>query len=147
MGEDLIPEGTEIRASHLLIKHAESRNPVSRRTNESTSSLTKDDAEKEIRKWLESLEADERPLAEKFAALAWHRARIHSTRVHPFFSQPSLVCTGSDCGSFQSGGDLGKFKTGEMQPSFEAVAWKTAVGEVSQPFQSDSGCHVVFRTE
>jgi NIMA-interacting peptidyl-prolyl cis-trans isomerase 1 len=82
------PADRFVRCSHVLIKHAESRNPVSRRTGESTTSLSRADAEAEMAKWVESLEKDERPLPEKFASLAYHR---------------------SDCGSFQQGGDLGSF--------------------------------------
>lgn len=86
-----------MRASHLLIKHKESRNPVSRRTNQSTSGYTRAEAEGEMAKWIESLQKDSRPLPEKFAALCFHR---------------------SDCGSFQKGGDLGEFGSGEMQSQF-----------------------------
>jgi len=39
-----LPPKKMVRASHLLIKHAESRNPVSRRTNESTSGMSKEAA-------------------------------------------------------------------------------------------------------
>ena len=95
-----IPDGVKVRASHVLIKHAESRNPISRRTNESTAETSKAAAEEEMAKWVESLESDERPMYEKFAALAYHR---------------------SDCGSFAKGGDLGEFGHGEMQIQFVRV--------------------------
>lgn len=81
----------EVRASHLLIKHAESRNPISRRTDESTEDVSKAKAEAELRGWLKALQEDTRPMPEKFASLAAHR---------------------SDCGSFQNGGDLGTFGRG-----------------------------------
>ena len=38
-----------VRASHLLIKHQGSRNPVSRRTNQSTSGVTKEAAIAELK--------------------------------------------------------------------------------------------------
>ena len=120
-----IPAGVQVRASHLLIKNATSRNPVSRRTNEQTT-MSREEAEKEMAKWVAALEKDDREMAEKFAALAYHR---------------------SDCGSFQQGGDLGHFGHGEMQSQFEEATWNTPVGEVSAPFHSDSGCHIVYRTK
>ena len=112
-------------ASHMLIKHAESRNPISRRTNESTAALSKADAESEMNKWIAELEKDTRPMAEKFAALAFHR---------------------SDCGSFEVGGDLGEFTHGEMQQPFEEAVQALNVGEVSGIVTTDSGTHIIFRT-
>lgn len=83
-----------MRASHVLIKHQESRNPVSRRTDRSTSQVTRKMAEAELRRWRHELTKDDgRPMHEKFAALAHHR---------------------SDCGSFECGGDLGVFGRGEV---------------------------------
>ena len=120
-----IPHGVQVRASHMLIKHAESRNPISRRTNESTAALSKADAESEMNKWIAELEKDTRPMAEKFAALAFHR---------------------SDCGSFEVGGDLGEFTHGEMQQPFEEAVQALNVGEVSGIVTTDSGTHIIFRT-
>jgi parvulin-like peptidyl-prolyl isomerase len=34
-----------------------------------------------------------------------------------------------------------------MQRAFEEVAWTTPVGEVSAAFNSESGTHILFRTE
>ena len=122
---DGIPDGEKVRASHMLIKHEASRNPLSRRTNESTANYTQAEAAEEMKGWTAELKRDERPMAEKFAALAAHR---------------------SDCGSFQNGGDLGFFGPGEMQSQFEKATWNTPIGEVSEAFESDSGLHIVFRT-
>ena len=122
---DGIPDGEKVRASHMLIKHETSRNPLSRHTNESTANYTQAEAAEEMKGWTAELKRDERPMAEKFAALAAHR---------------------SDCGSFQNGGDLGFFGPGEMQSQFEKATWNTPIGEVSEAFESDSGLHIVFRT-
>ena len=120
-----IPPGASVRASHFLIKHEQSRNPVSRRTDESTAHVTVAAANDEMQRWIAELEKDSRPMAEKFAALAFHR---------------------SDCGSFEVGGDLGTFGPGEMQAPFEDAAYATLIGEVSKPVQTDSGLHIIFRT-
>ena len=114
-----------MRCSHFLIKHEGSRNPVSRRTNESTSELTRAAADAEMDKWIKQLNEDERPMNEKFAALANHR---------------------SDCGSYANGGDLGWFGPGEMQKAFEDATRATEIGSVSPPVNSDSGLHIIFRT-
>jgi len=34
-----------------------------------------------------------------------------------------------------------------MQPSFEEAAFKLRVGELSEPVWSDSGVHLILRTE
>ena len=120
-----IPPGASVRASHFLIKHEQSRNPVSRRTDESTAHVTVAAANDEMQRWIAELEKDSRPMAEKFAALAFHR---------------------SDCGSFEVGGDLGTFGPGEMQAPFEDAAYATPIGEVRKPVQTDSGLHIIFRT-
>ena len=52
----------------------------------------------------------------------------------------------SDCSSAQKGGDLGVFGRGQMQKAFEDVAFGLDVGELSEPFASDSGVHIVKRT-
>eukprot|EP00461_Guttulinopsis_vulgaris_P002170 UN02171 len=51
----------------------------------------------------------------------------------------------SDCGSAQNGGSLGQFGRGEMQKQFEDVAFDLQIGEISEPFLSDSGVHIIKR--
>jgi peptidyl-prolyl cis-trans isomerase SurA len=53
----------------------------------------------------------------------------------------------SDDASARDGGDLGEFKQGEMVPEFEAVLTKLAPGEVSAPFATQSGLHIVKLVE
>jgi peptidyl-prolyl cis-trans isomerase C len=53
----------------------------------------------------------------------------------------------SQCPSGQKGGDLGQFGPGQMVPTFESVTFGLKVGEVSVPFQTKFGFHVVQRTE
>jgi len=115
----------DVRASHVLIKHGESRNPLSRRTEQSTASISPERARLELRRWRDALLKDSRPMPEKFAALAHHR---------------------SDCGSYQAGGDLGTFGPGEMQEPFERAVYALDVGEVSDIVSTDSGLHLIYRT-
>jgi NIMA-interacting peptidyl-prolyl cis-trans isomerase 1 len=83
-----IPGSTEVvKASHLLVKHKDVRNPKSWRQNPITK--TRDEALAELLEYERRIKA-----GEDFAALA------------------SQV---SDCGSAKRGGDLGPFGRGMMQ--------------------------------
>ncbi|KAJ3274122.1 Peptidyl-prolyl cis-trans isomerase NIMA-interacting protein 1 [Terramyces sp. JEL0728] len=124
------PEGAEIkpheagdsqtiRASHLLVKHKDSRNPSSWKEEKIT--RTKEDAMEKIigfRKMIEDKEVDLATLAQ----------------------------TESDCSSAKRGGDLSFFGRGQMQAAFEQAAFALSVGELSQPVSSDSGIHLILRT-
>ena len=112
-----------VRASHLLCKHTESRNPVSRRTG-SQITLSKADARVELEQIRSALSGAE-DLPRAFAEAALSR---------------------SDCGSFRNGGDLGEFGRGAMQKPFEDGAYALRVGEMGQIVDSDSGPHIILRT-
>jgi len=47
----------------------------------------------------------------------------------------------------KSGGDLGLFEAGVMEPEFEKAATGLALGEVSKPVKSDFGYHLITVTE
>eukprot|EP00658_Telonema_sp_P-2_P055569 TRINITY_DN4416_c0_g1_i7.p2 TRINITY_DN4416_c0_g1~~TRINITY_DN4416_c0_g1_i7.p2 ORF type:complete len:116 (+),score=25.60 TRINITY_DN4416_c0_g1_i7:162-509(+) len=108
---------------HLLIKYSGSRNPVSRRTGQSTSNVSAEAAEAELNEIIRKLGPE--CTEEAFAQAALAR---------------------SDCGSFANGGDLGTFNPGEMQSQFEEGTKETPVGAMSPIVLSDSGYHIIFRT-
>ncbi|CUE63249.1 peptidyl-prolyl cis-trans isomerase/rotamase, putative [Bodo saltans] len=110
----------KVRATHLLIKHQGSRNPVSRRTNQSTANVTRDEAIKEL--------------------LVWHQ-KITTGEIT--FEQAALQR--SDCGSYRQGGDLGEFGPGEMMKPFEDATRALKVGEISGVVETDSGAHLIKR--
>ena len=119
-----------VRACHILTKHTESRNPVSRRTGAKIV-LSKQDAEKElsgIRLKLQEIGSSQgqQSLYDNFCKIAKGR---------------------SDCGSFREGGDLGSFTRGMMQKPFEDATFGLNVGEMSEIVDTDSGLHIIFRTE
>jgi len=49
----------------------------------------------------------------------------------------------SKCPSASKGGDLGTFGRGRMTPPFEKVAFETPKGQISEPFQTQFGWHVL----
>jgi peptidyl-prolyl cis-trans isomerase C len=52
----------------------------------------------------------------------------------------------SSCPSRASGGALGKFGPGMMVPPFEQATFALAVGDVSDPVQTQFGWHLIHRT-
>ena len=51
----------------------------------------------------------------------------------------------SNCPSGQSGGSLGEFTKGMMVKAFEDVAFNLDVEQISEPFESEFGFHIVKR--
>uniref|UniRef100_A0A7S1JD20 Peptidyl-prolyl cis-trans isomerase n=1 Tax=Eutreptiella gymnastica TaxID=73025 RepID=A0A7S1JD20_9EUGL len=110
----------QVRCSHLLIKHIESRNPVSRRTGQQVT-LTK---------------------AEAIAELKGYEEAIKSGKAD-FFQEAAKR---SDCSSYRNGGDLGPFGRNEMQKPFEEASFALQVNEMSGIVDTDSGVHLIVRT-
>lgn len=109
----------DVRCSHILVKHAESRRPSSWR--EETITRTKEEALdllKSYRKQIVSNDASFTDIAMKY----------------------------SDCSSAKRGGDLGLFGRGQMQQAFEEEAFKLKVGQLSKPIETESGYHIILRT-
>ena len=53
----------------------------------------------------------------------------------------------SDCSSHDHAGDLGRFGSGQMQKPFEDAAFALRVGEISGIVETQSGVHLILRTE
>ncbi|EDO37326.1 predicted protein [Nematostella vectensis] len=113
------PAGDQVRASHLLVKHSESRRPSSWKTDKITRS--KDEALAILKGYQEQIKSGEATLED-------------------------LAKTESDCSSAKNGGDLGFFGRGQMQKPFETATFSLRVGEMSEPVFTDSGIHLILRT-
>ncbi|KAH6568027.1 hypothetical protein BASA62_005704 [Batrachochytrium salamandrivorans] len=119
-GDDAVVSNDHVRASHLLVKHSQSRRPSS---------------------WKEPVIT--RSKEEAIQIINDFRARIESGET----DLETLAKTESDCSSASKGGDLGRFGRGQMQASFEQAAFALKVGELSGPVDSDSGIHLILRKE
>jgi len=109
---------SKVQASHLLVKHRDSRRPASWRDENIT-----------------------RSKEEALQLLQGYRERIVSGED----TFESLASEFSDCSSAKRGGDLGPFGRGAMQKPFEEAAFGLDVGELSQPVWTDSGVHIIKR--
>ncbi|PWN46518.1 putative prolyl isomerase Ess1, partial [Violaceomyces palustris] len=110
-----------VRASHLLIKHRDSRRPSS--WKEANITRSKEEAIGILKGHMATLGAN--PSAEEFARLA----SVHS-----------------DCSSARAGGDLGRFGRGQMQKPFEDASFGLPVGGMSGIVDTESGVHIILRT-
>lgn len=102
----------KISASHILVMHKDSDN--------SRSSLSKEEANKKIEDLLGELKKDKK----KFKDYA---------------------VTHSDCASAQYGGELGEFGHGVMVKEFEKAAFNLEVGEISNVIETAFGFHIIKR--
>ncbi|KAF8844116.1 rotamase-domain-containing protein [Paxillus ammoniavirescens] len=112
----------QIRASHLLVKHKESRRPSSWKEDRIT--RTKEQA---------------------MAILEQHQSDIDAA-LNKQEKFGELATVHSDCSSHDKGGDLGVFTRGQMQKPFEDAAFALEVGEISDMVITDSGVHLIMRT-
>ncbi|KAK2744684.1 protein kinase ssp1 [Onygenales sp. PD_40] len=110
----------KIRASHLLIKHRESRRPSSWREAEIT-----------------------RSKEEALQILRAHEQRIKSGEA----TLGDIATSESDCSSARKKGDLGFFGRGEMQAEFEEAAFALKPGQVSGIVETASGVHLIERVQ
>ena len=121
---------TTVRASHLLVKHAQSRRPSS--WKEAVVTRTPEEARAAVEAARAAIVADAAARGGGPAALAAAFADAASRESH--------------CSSARAGGDLGAFGRGAMQAAFEGPAFALGVGEMSGVVSTDSGMHIILRT-
>uniref|UniRef100_A0A7S2Y508 Peptidyl-prolyl cis-trans isomerase n=1 Tax=Fibrocapsa japonica TaxID=94617 RepID=A0A7S2Y508_9STRA len=113
---------SQVRASHLLIKHSGSRRPAS----------WKDPDGNEIRA---------RSRDQAVQILQTLRSQISGPE-----DFANLAAQHSDCSSARNGGDLGPFGPGQMMKPFEDATRALQIGEISGVVDTDSGVHIILRT-
>jgi NIMA-interacting peptidyl-prolyl cis-trans isomerase 1 len=111
-----------VRARHILVKHANVKNPVSKGANPGPVTRTEEEALEIITQVYEQLVKEPSRFAE--------------------FAQKM-----SDCKSYSRGGDLHEFKKEAMHREFSDAAFALKVNEMSGVIASPSGYHIVLRTE
>jgi peptidyl-prolyl cis-trans isomerase NIMA-interacting 1 len=112
------PNDLAIQVKHILVKHKDSRRPYS--WKESNITRTKQEAIQKIDEYRAKIIAGESTIEEI--------AKIYS-----------------DCKSARDGGDLGRFGKGKMQREFEEASFSLEVGSLSQPVETESGIHLIYR--
>ncbi|ESP00272.1 hypothetical protein LOTGIDRAFT_180428 [Lottia gigantea] len=109
---------SQVKCSHLLVKHNKSRRPANFKGETITRS--------------------------KEEALDLLRGYMQQIKDGANFSE--LAEAHSDCSSAKKGGDLGFFGRNQMQKPFEEASFALEVGELSDIVDTDSGVHVILRT-
>ena len=54
-----------------------------------------------------------------------------------------LAQTYSECDSAPKGGNLGKFRSGQMTASFERALYRMSDNEISEPIKTEYGFHII----
>ena len=111
----------EVTCSHILQKHTESRNPNDSYRNKPIT-RSKDEAIANIKAIFKEIQDGKATFEE-------------------------MASEYSECRSAGRGGDLGPFGRGQMQKAFEDAAFALQVGEISDLVDTDSGIHIILRTE
>ncbi|KAK5773964.1 peptidylprolyl isomerase ESS1 PWA37_003089 [Arxiozyma heterogenica] len=147
---------TKVHCLHILIKHKDSRRPASHRSTKIT--ISKEDAIKELQEIQGRLNYGNEEETSKKTEDSSEKEDVSSGRsagtkdnvdktVHhkDKDSFENIARERSDCSSYKRGGDLGWFGRGEMQPSFEKVAFSLPIGKISDIVETDSGVHLIKR--
>ena len=111
--------GSKVRASHILVKHRDSRRPSSWREEKITRS--KEDAIDILNGYLDRINSGDATFEE-------------------------IAQRYSDCSSAKRQGDLGFFERNQMQKPFEDAAFNLEVNTMSSIVDTDSGVHIIKRT-
>ena len=111
------------RATHILLKHQNSRRLASWRDpdGEVIKQRTQAEATRLLLSWKHAIDLGTQEIGEL--------AREHS-----------------DCDTAEQGGDLGWFAAGYMQQEFEDAVMELEVGQLSDVVETASGLHLILRT-
>eukprot|EP00758_Cryptobia_borreli_P009873 Tbor_TRINITY_DN5519_c0_g1::TRINITY_DN5519_c0_g1_i1::g.13478::m.13478/K13216/PPP1R8, NIPP1; nuclear inhibitor of protein phosphatase 1 len=143
---------------HLLIKHADVDNPVSKAPRNKGEPITRsmDDAHALALSLREQYNNAVEPIKASLGKQC-HEGRCTDEEVLALQSAAEerkeeifrrLVSTFSECGSAKKGGDLGLNTRGDLEyvsKEFDIAAFSLNVGGVSRPVKTTLGIHLIFR--
>jgi NIMA-interacting peptidyl-prolyl cis-trans isomerase 1 len=129
----------KVRASHILVKHKESRRPKSWR-QEGAILRTEEEAHIRLTNLRQQLEDQSKQIASNNTDQA-------EARLAKFAEFSNLARAESDCSSYKNGGDLNYFTFDKMDPAFSKVCFNLAYGDMSPIFKTPSGLHIALRTD
>eukprot|EP00931_Biecheleriopsis_adriatica_P117096 TRINITY_DN92648_c0_g1_i1.p1 TRINITY_DN92648_c0_g1~~TRINITY_DN92648_c0_g1_i1.p1 ORF type:complete len:356 (+),score=77.52 TRINITY_DN92648_c0_g1_i1:76-1143(+) len=115
----------EVQLLHILKKHSESRDPKD--ASGKDVKVTKGRAKLALGNMRKKLAMSPDPGSQQ--------------RAFGAFAREQSDCRESAC----KGGDLGKVEPGSLEGVLEDVAFSLAVGEISEPFESPEGMHMLLR--
>lgn len=132
----------QVKVSHILVKHKDSRKPSSWRQDKIT--RTKDEALDIIKSKIK-IERDIFLTCNRYTQFLYCLGyREDITKGKRTFDE--IAKQFSDCSSARANGDLGFFCRGKMQKPFEDASFALKIDELSQPVFTDSGVHLIIRT-
>ena len=120
---------TQVRASHILVKHKESRRQASWKDPNGVEIKKRsvDEADKILQGFLDEI----------------LKIQDVNQRLQLF---SKIASKESDCGSAQDNGNLGYFTFEKMQKPFSEASFALDIGEISGIVHSASGSHIIMRT-
>ena len=110
-----------VKASHVLLKSVESRNPRVRHRGNVQVTRSRVEAREQLQEIRDEIVSGARTFGESAEEF-------------------------SECSSAKRGGDLGPFEFGQMMRPFSEAAYALEVGEMSDLVWTDSGVHIILRT-
>ena len=115
-----VPEPLQVRACHILIKHRDVKNPVSKGAHPGPVTKTFEEALHEAEEIRARIGGD----IKKFQEIAKEE---------------------SDDNSYVRGGDLGRFTRNKMHKEFSDAAFELDINEISGVISSPSGLHIILQ--
>lgn len=104
---------------------------------------TPEEAEKFYDEHKERFQEPEKVAASHILVEEEEKAKEIKEKLSAGESFSELAMEHSTCPSKENGGALGLFERGRMVPEFEEAAFNLAVGEISEPVQTQFGWHII----
>eukprot|EP00466_Bigelowiella_natans_P002749 jgi/Bigna1/70204/fgenesh1_pg.11_\ len=127
-----------VRAFHILVKHKDAKNPVSRQ--DPTGAAIQSRTIEEAHEILQTLKAAMLQTTNSGTSSSGGKVDLAT------FKQIAMEVSDCDTSSRQ-GGDMGHIYRGQIMKEFEDAAFGLEVGAISGPIESPVGVHIIYRAE